>query len=133
MHYWEVLLEPLLLTLVPYSALSAKAASPDEQLDGLTRQFHRQLGAQAAPPVRPELGSTAQADALMSEANMLRSRNKVHDAIELFDQVLLLDPCHTEALNCKGVCLKQLGDAAAALAGREHVRVLCVQLRVATH
>ena len=97
-------------------------ASLDEQLvDGLTQQFHHQLGAQApgqAPPGSAAgVSVVAQVDALMCEANMLRSRNKVQDAIELFDQVLVLDPCHTEAINCKGVCLKQLGEVAAALAG----------------
>jgi Flp pilus assembly protein TadD len=58
---------------------------------------------------------------LMAEANLLRSRHKVSEAVQLFQRVLELDERHADALNCKGVCLKQLGDLAGALQAYQQV------------
>ena len=46
---------------------------------------------------------------------MLRSRNKLAEAIELYNMALSLDPTNVTAVNCKGVCYKQMGRNAEAM------------------
>ena len=46
---------------------------------------------------------------------MLRSRNKHAEAIEMYNNALTLDPTNVTALNCKGVCYKQMGRNAEAM------------------
>jgi tetratricopeptide (TPR) repeat protein len=65
-------------------------------------------------PITAAPSASARIEQLMCEANLLRSRNKISDAIALFAEVLALDAHHLEALNTLGVCLKQAGDAAGA-------------------
>jgi protein O-GlcNAc transferase len=68
--------------------------------------------ASALPVTEPS--AAARIEQLMREANLLRTRNKISDAIELFAEVLALDAHHLEALNTMGVCLKQAGDTTGA-------------------
>jgi len=52
---------------------------------------------------------------LISEGEILRSRNKVQDALVIFEQVLSVDPHNIRALLYKGTCHKQLKDNEKAM------------------
>eukprot|EP00743_Colponemidia_sp_Colp-15_P007545 GILK01008158.1.p1 GENE.GILK01008158.1~~GILK01008158.1.p1 ORF type:complete len:853 (-),score=154.38 GILK01008158.1:254-2812(-) len=54
------------------------------------------------------------ADILLRKANFLVNRNKLEEAMRLYDQALALNPTSTDILNCKGICLKSMGKADAA-------------------
>ena len=59
----------------------------------------------AAPPVKQQQQQLEGADALRY-ANILRSRNKFADALQLYSTVLEKDGTNVEALIGKGICLQ---------------------------
>jgi len=75
-----------------------------------------------APVVTPE--NKERARQLLAEGHMLRSRNKFSEAVASYNQALKLDPANVEAMNCKGLCYKNLNaNEEAMICFRDAMRV----------